>query len=66
MPERPRTLVAQAEVSNIKDIEIGSKESDDRDSCHLPGNIKLDWKPQQLILDVTLAPRGRRFGQPIR
>jgi hypothetical protein len=54
-------LVAQAELSNFKDIEIGSKDSHDRDTCHVPGNVKLEWKPQQLILDVTLAPRGREI-----
>jgi hypothetical protein len=52
-------LVAQAELSNFKEIEIGAKETGDRDTCHVPGNIRLEWKPQQLILDVTLAPRGQ-------
>ena len=51
-------------MSNIKDIEIGSKDSRDRDSCHVPGNVKLEWKREQLVLDVTL--REAEFGQPIR
>jgi len=54
-------IIAQAEVSKYEEIEIGSQETGDRDSCHVPGNIKLEWKPQRLILDVTLAPRGREI-----
>ena len=54
-------VVAQAEVSKYEEIEIGSTATHDRDSCYIPGNIKLEWKPQQLILDVTLAPRGREI-----
>jgi hypothetical protein len=54
-------VVAQAEVSKYEEIEIGSTATHDRDSCYIPGNIKLEWKPQQLILDVTLAPRGRKI-----
>ena len=55
------SLVAQAEVSDYKEIEIGSQASGDRDVCHVPGNIKLDWKPQRLSMDVTLAPKGREI-----
>jgi hypothetical protein len=47
-------LVAQAEVSNFEEIEIGSQKTGDRDSCYLPGYIKLDWKREQLILEVAL------------
>jgi hypothetical protein len=47
-------LVAQAEVSKYEEIEIGSRETGDRDSCHVPGNIKLEWKREQLILEVAL------------
>jgi hypothetical protein len=54
-------VIAQAEVSKYEEIEIGSTETHDRDSCYVPGNVKLEWKPQQLILDVTLAPRGHKI-----
>jgi hypothetical protein len=54
-------LIAHAEVSKYEEIEIGSTETGDRDSCRVPGNIRLEWKPQQLILDVTLAPRNRKI-----
>jgi hypothetical protein len=54
-------LIAQAEVSKYEEIEIDSREAGDRESCHVPGNIKLEWKPQRLILDVTLAPAGREI-----
>jgi hypothetical protein len=47
-------LIAQAEVSKYEEIEIGSTETGDRDSCLVPGNIKLEWKREQLILEVTL------------
>jgi hypothetical protein len=54
-------LVAQAELSDFKDIEIGSTDNKDRDICHVPAKIRLDWKPQQLVLDVNLEPRGREI-----
>ncbi len=41
-----QTLLAQAEVSNFKDFELGSAQSGDRRTCYLPENVKLDWKPR--------------------
>ena len=48
------TLVAQATVNRIKEVEIGSTATNDRDSCYLPDSVKLDWKREQLVLNVTL------------
>ena len=49
-----RSLLAQAEVSNFVEYDTGSADSTDRQSCYLPQNVKLDWKRDQLMLDVLM------------
>jgi hypothetical protein len=49
-----RSLLAQAEVSNFVDYDAGSGDSTDGQTCYLPQNVKLDWKRDQLTLDVLL------------
>jgi hypothetical protein len=50
----PKALVAQADVSQFADFDAGSAETADGEKCYLPENIKLDWKRDQLTLDVAL------------
>jgi hypothetical protein len=50
----PKTLLAQAEVSQFADFDIGSAETGDSQKCYLPEGIKLEWKRDQLTLDVLL------------
>jgi hypothetical protein len=49
-----QTLLAHAEVSKYKEFDLPSSESDTRQTCYLPESIKLDWKRDQLSLDVAL------------
>jgi len=49
-----KTLLAQAEVSKFKDFDLGSSEAGARETCYLPESVKLDWKRDQLTLDVLL------------
>ncbi|MFI5387430.1 MAG: hypothetical protein ACHQ50_15080 [Fimbriimonadales bacterium] len=49
-----KTLLAQAEVKDFKDFDLGSSESGARGTCYLPESVKLDWKRDQLTLDVLL------------
>jgi hypothetical protein len=51
---KTNTLIAQAEINRVKEVEIGSTETNDRDTCYLPDSVKLDWKREQLVLDVNL------------
>ena len=48
------TLVAQAVVSSYKDFELEKSESGAFQSCYIPENVRLDWKKDQLQLDVVL------------
>jgi hypothetical protein len=49
-----KTLLAQAEVSRFKAFEVGTPESSSSEICYLPESVKLDWKRDQLTLDVLL------------
>jgi len=49
-----QTLLAQAEVSSFKDFDLGSAEAGASKTCYLPENVKLEWKRDQLVLDVLL------------
>jgi hypothetical protein len=49
-----QTLLAQAEVSRFKDYDIDSSETGERTTCYLPESVRLDWKREQLVLDVVL------------
>jgi len=49
-----QTLLAQAEVKDFKDFEVGSSEAGARETCYLPESVKLEWKRDQLALDVLL------------
>jgi hypothetical protein len=49
-----RSLLSQAQVSRYKDFETGESESGSRETCYLPESLKLDWKREQLVLEVLL------------
>ena len=49
-----QTLLAQANVSQYKDFDLGTSESGEFQSCYLPEIVKLDWKTDSLVLDVLL------------
>ena len=49
-----QTLLAQAIVSNYMEFDLEKSESGAFQSCHLPENVKLEWKKDQLALDVVL------------
>jgi len=50
----PETMLAQAEVSRFKEFDAGSSEAGARETCYLPESVKLNWKRDQLTLDVVL------------
>jgi hypothetical protein len=49
-----QTLLAQASVTSYKDFELDTSDKGVRESCYLPESVKLDWKREQLVLDVVL------------
>jgi hypothetical protein len=51
--ERPRTLIAEAVPSTYQSY-AGDTAAPSRLTCYLPGRLKLDWKREQLAMDVTL------------
>jgi hypothetical protein len=48
------TVLAQATISGYKDFDIGKSESGAFQSCYLPEGLRLEWKREQLTLDVAL------------
>ena len=49
-----QTLLAQATVNQYKDFDVESSDRGVRDTCYLPESVRLDWKREQLVLDVAL------------
>lgn len=49
-----KTVIAQAEIKGYKTYTLDSSDGSLADVCHLPENVHLDWKPEQLTLDVAL------------
>ena len=49
-----KTLLAQAIVSKYIEFDLEKSESGAFQSCHLPENVKLEWKKDQLTLDVVM------------
>ena len=52
-----KILIAQAMIKKYQDLptsKTGRAASSDSESCYVPENIVLDWKKEQLTLDVTL------------
>jgi hypothetical protein len=49
-----KTVVAQAVVPTYQEIELEKSQSGAYQSCYLPQSVKLDWKKDQLSLDVVL------------
>jgi hypothetical protein len=53
-PDRGRTILAQAFIAGYKEYELEKSESGAFRSCYLPENLRLEWKKDQLTLDVAL------------
>jgi hypothetical protein len=49
-----QTLLAQADVSRYKDFDLEKSESGAFQTCYLPESLKLEWKKDQLTLNVLL------------
>ncbi len=52
--ERPREAIAEATPSDYQPYPAGSAGSDSG-TCYLPQRLRLDWKREQLLLDVALG-----------
>jgi hypothetical protein len=52
--EKPRAPLAEAVPSDYQSYPGGAKGPDSR-TCYLPQKLRLDWKREQLILDVALG-----------
>lgn len=49
-----RSLLAQAEVGRYADYDVGSADTANSQTCYLPESVKLEWKRDQLTLDVLM------------
>ena len=49
-----KTVIAQAVPSRYKAFPTASSDADSASTCRLPEKIRLDWKRDQLVLDVAL------------
>ncbi len=49
-----QTMIAQAVINRYEDFDLNSPDGGPRDSCYLPESVRLDWKREQLVLDVDL------------
>jgi hypothetical protein len=50
----PKALLAQADVSQFEEFDVSAGETSDGQKCYLPEIVKLEWKRDQLTLDVAL------------
>jgi hypothetical protein len=48
-----QNLLAQAEVSRYQEVSIESDKGATQ-TCYVPENVRLEWKREQLVLDVAL------------
>ena len=53
--EAPKVLIAQAQSDDFKEYPTGTTGSSSREACYLPQKLKLQWKREQLALDVALG-----------
>jgi hypothetical protein len=52
--EASRDLIAEAQPGDYQAYNTGATGSTSGESCYLPQKLKLDWKREQLVLDVAL------------
>jgi hypothetical protein len=50
----PKNLLAQADVMRFAELEADMGEGSDVEKCYLPERVVLDWKQDQLSLDVSM------------
>ncbi len=58
-----RGLLAQAEVAGYSDYPTDSTEPADSPKCYLPEKVKLEWKRNQLTLDVVMQREDVKVNQ---
>jgi hypothetical protein len=51
--EKPRGLIAEARLESYQAYP-GDAAAPSRTTCYLPSKLRMDWKREQLVLDVTL------------
>jgi hypothetical protein len=52
--DRQHTVLAEATIANYKDFDLEKSESGAYRTCYLPEWLRLDWRKDQLVLDVAL------------
>ncbi len=52
--DRSRTVLAEAVIPGYKDFDLDKSESGAFQSCYLPESLTLEWKKDQLTLNVAL------------
>lgn len=60
--EKPRTLIAEATPTAYQSLSTSGGAATPG-TCYLPTNLKLDWKREQLVLDVAMNPKEIRLNQ---
>ena len=50
-----KVLIAEAQADDFKEYPTGTTGSSSRETCYLPQKLKLQWKREQLALDVALG-----------
>ena len=53
-----KNLLAQANVSRFAELDASTGETSDANKCYLPEHVNLEWKQDQLGLDVLLAKKS--------
>jgi hypothetical protein len=55
LSESPRMLIAEAMPSDYQAYAAGASNDSARESSYLPQKLRLEWKREQLVLDVNLG-----------
>jgi hypothetical protein len=58
-----QVLLAQADVKGYNEFDLDSSGGEKADTCFLPDSIRLDWKREQLALDVLLRRDDVKINQ---
>jgi hypothetical protein len=58
-----QVLLAQADVKSYSEFELDRSDGEKTERCYLPDNIRLDWKREQLSLDVLLRREDVKINQ---
>ncbi len=58
-----QVLLAQADVKSYSEFDLDSSGGEKAETCYLPDSIRLDWKREQLALDVLLRREDVKINQ---